>query len=281
LITSLTNPIVRQARALRARRRRDDGELFLVEGIRPVGEAVEAGWEIESILYSPDGLTSDFGRSLLARLGRGLQPGGVMPPVRNAAVMTPAVLPVSARVMESLADKDNPQGLLALVHKRRSKLQDVQLSRSGAALVSPQDPGNVGTILRTLDAIGAEALFLLDGGVDPYHPTCVRASMGALFWKPVVQTTLAEFLDWQGRQGCQLIGTSAHAALDYRGFKPRPPFVLLFGSEQKGLSAGQMAACEAVVSLPMRGRASSLNLAVAAGVLLYQFGPRDESKEPG
>ena len=141
----------------------------------------------------------------------------------------------------------------------------------GVALVAPQDPGNVGTILRTLDAVGANGLFLLEGGVDPYHPTSVRAGMGALFWKPVVQTSFRELLDWSRQQGVQLIATSAHAEMNYREFKPGPRWILVMGSEQKGLDRQQIEVCDAAVSVPMRGRSSSLNLAVATAVLLYQF----------
>ena len=138
------------------------------------------------------------------------------------------------------------------------------------ALVSPQDPGNVGTILRTIDAVGADALFLLDGGVDLYHPTCVRASMGTLFWKPVVQAGFDEFISWAKGKGMQLIGTSAHAQTDYREVGlGESPWVLVLGSEQKGLSDEQIAACDVTVSMPMRGKVSSLNLSVAAGILLY------------
>jgi len=143
--------------------------------------------------------------------------------------------------------------------------------KSGIALVAPQDPGNVGTILRTMDAVGTDALFLLDGGVDPYHPTSVRASMGSLFWKPIVQVPFREMVDWSRQQGIQLIATSAHAEMDYRHFKPGPRWILMLGSEQKGLDPAQMGACDAAISVPMRGRSSSLNLAVAAAVLLYQF----------
>ncbi|MBI2758204.1 MAG: RNA methyltransferase [Chloroflexi bacterium] len=253
-MTSLSNSLIKQARALRQRKERVETGLFLVEGIHHVGEAVESGWDIEAILYAPDMLTSDFGRDLLAR-----------------AALQAALQPVSAQVMESLAEKDNPQGILAIVRQKRMRLDELVFVRTGAAVVSPQDPGNVGTILRTLDAAGADALFLLDGGVDLYHPTSVRASMGALFSKPVAQTTFAEFMDWKKRGGFQLIGTSAHADSDYRNFRPKPSWLLLFGSEQKGLSPEQLAVCDTRVSLPMRGRASSLNLAVAAGVLLYQF----------
>lgn len=270
-ITSSSNPLIKKVRALRQRKARAESGLFLVEGIHHVGEAVEAGWDVESILYAPDVLTSDFARDLISRVSPRPQPGSLEPPERSAAGTMPAVQPVSAQVIESLADRENPQGILAIVRQRRTQITDLKAIRCGAAVVSPQDPGNVGTILRTLDAVGADALFLLDGGVDPYHPTSVRASMGAIFWKPIAQTTFAEFVDWAQSSAYQLIGASAHAANDYRAFTPKPPFILLFGSEQKGLSSEQIKACDATVSLPMRGRASSLNLAVAAGILLYQF----------
>jgi len=253
-ITSLSNPLIKQARALRQKKARAESGLFLVEGIHPVGEAVQSSWDVDAILYAPETLTSDFSRELT-----------------SSPSLQTKLQPVSAQVLDSLAEKDNPQGILAIVRQKRTRLDELVSIRSGAAIVSPQDPGNVGTILRTLDAVGAGALFLLDGGVDLYHPTCVRASMGTLFSKPAAQTSFAEFIEWKERGGFQLIGTSSHADADYRGFQPKSPWILLLGSEQKGLSSEQLDACDVCVSLPMRGRASSLNLAVAAGVLLYQF----------
>lgn len=253
LITSLSNPLVKRARALRQKKARVETGLFLVEGIHHVGEALEAGWRIESVLYAPDLLTSSFARDMLSRLESPPQP-------------------VSVQVMESLADKENPQGIIALARLRTISIENLKPFSRAVALVSPQDPGNVGTIVRTMDAVKADVLFLLDGGVDLYHPTVVRASMGALFWKPFIQTTFGEFLGWARRQRVQLIGTSAKADVDYRTLVPQTPWVLIMGNEQKGLAKDQTAACDVTVSLPMQGRASSLNLAVAAGVLLYQFG---------
>ena len=252
LITSLSNPLIKQARALHQKKARLESGLFLVEGIHHVGEALDAGWEIESIFYAPELLTSNFARDLISRLGSKPQP-------------------VSAQVIESLADKDNPQGILALAHQRRSRLEDLHVMRSGVALVAPQDPGNVGTILRTMDAVGVDALFLLDGGVELYHPTVVRSSMGTLFWKLIIQTSFDEFVRWARNENVQLIGTSAHGDVDYQTLVPQTPWVLVLGNEQKGLSVEQTRACDVAVSLPMKGRASSLNLAVAAGVLLYQY----------
>ena len=251
-ITSPNNPLVKRARALRQKKARLESGAFLVEGIHHVGEALEAGWDVETILYAPDMLTSSFGRDLIDRVKTKPQP-------------------VSVSVMESLADKENPQGILAIVKQRQTQISSLQSPGISVALVSPQDPGNVGTILRTLDAVGVDTLFLLDGGVELYHPTVVRASMGTIFWKPVVQATFAEFVAWARGADCQLIGASARGDVDYRTLIPNTPWVLVLGNEQKGLTPEQMKSCDATVSLPMRGRVSSLNLSVAAGVLLYQF----------
>jgi TrmH family RNA methyltransferase len=264
IITSLSNPLIKQARALHQKKSRVESGLFLVEGIHHIGEAVSAGWDVQTVLYAPELLTSEFARDLLDHLSQPPQP-------------------VSTQVMESLADKENPQGILAIVRQRKIALDTYRLPATSktkaqcVALVSPQDPGNVGTILRTMDAVGAEALFLLDStdgmrsSVELYHPAVVRSSMGTIFWKPVIQATFQDFVEWARRGDFQLIGTSAHGDVEYQTFHPQTPWILVLGNEQKGLSTEQVRACDVTVSLPMKGRVSSLNLAVAAGVLLYRF----------
>ena len=253
LITSLSNPLIKQARALRQKKARLESGLFLVEGIHHVGETVEAGWKIESILYAPERLTSKFAHDLVSRLEMKAQP-------------------ISAQVMASLADKENPQGILAIVCQKQIRIEEIKGLRSGVALVAPQDPGNVGTILRTMDAVGIDVLFLLDGGVELYHPTVVRSSMGTLFWKPIIQTSFTGFVEWVRTGQIQLVGTSAHGDVDYQTLLPKAPWILVMGNEQKGLSAEQTKSCDVTISLPMKGRVSSLNLAVATGILLYQYG---------
>jgi TrmH family RNA methyltransferase len=252
LIASLSNPLVKQARALRQKKARRESGLFLVEGIHHVGEVIEAGWEVETVLYAPDLLTSRFAHEVISRLPAPPQP-------------------VTPQVMESIADKENPQGILAVVRQRQTRLNDLRNVRHAVALVSPQDPGNVGTILRTMDGAGVDTMFLLEGGVELYHPSVVRSSMGALFWKPVIQTSFNEFVAWARQRKFQIIGTSAHGEVEYQTLVPPPSWVVVMGNEQKGLSREHLDACEVTVSMPMRGRASSLNLSVAAAVLLYQF----------
>lgn len=256
LISSRSNLLFKKVRRLRLRKGREDSGLFLVEGIHHIGELVEAGWEIETLVYAPDLLTSDFALNLVARQSK----RGVHCEALTSALFTDLVL------------KDNPQGILVVAYQNHLTLANLTPKAFfwGAAVVSPQDPGNVGTILRTIDAVGADGLFLLDGGVELYHPSAVRASMGALFWKPVVQAPFDEFVKWVRKQSYQLVGSSAHAETDFRDFKRGShPTILVLGNEQKGLTTEQIAACDLTISLPMYGRASSLNLAVAAGVLLF------------
>jgi TrmH family RNA methyltransferase len=255
MITSLSNPVVKQVRALQKKKARIESGRFLVEGIHHVGEVIEAGWDVETILQAPELLTSSFAHDLLHKTFH-----------LNIKMLT-----VSRMVIESLAGKDNPQGILAVVRGKTTQPADLAHVSRAIALVSPQDPGNVGSILRTMDAVGIDAMFLLDGGVDMYHPTLVRASMGSLFWKPLVQTSFDMFLNWSRGGKFQLIGTSARGDVEYHTLVPRIPWVLVLGNEQKGLTKEQMAACDVTVALPMQGRVSSLNLSVAAGVLLYQY----------
>lgn len=255
ILTSTSNPFIKQVRALRQKKARVESGTFLVEGITHVGEVIEAGWDVDALLYAPDLLTSSFANDLLA----------------HAARLQLRLQPVSVSVIESLADKENPQGILAVVKQKQYSFSDLKSANHAVALVSPQDPGNLGTILRTMDAVGADALFILDGGVELFHPTVIRASMGALFWKPVIQSSFEKFLQWARKNKYQLIGTSAKADMDYHTLIPQTPWALVLGTEQKGLTPEQVAACDLTISLPMRGRVSSLNLSIAAGVLLYQF----------
>ncbi|MCP4140387.1 MAG: RNA methyltransferase [Chloroflexi bacterium] len=253
-ITSSSNPTVKRIRSLNQRKNRTEKGLFLVEGIHHVGAAIEADWDVDTLLYAPDLLTSEYARDLISASAK----KGI------------ACQPTSTAIFRSLAGKENPQGILASIHQRDLALDDLKDMKHGVAIISSQDPGNLGTILRTLDAVGADGLILLDGGVDLYHPKVVRASMGSLFWKPVVRTSFEDFLEWVQKNMLKLIGTSARGTSDLASLSLKnESWLLLLGNEQKGLSPEQISACDALISLPMRGRGTSLNLAVAAGILLY------------
>ncbi|MGD8457319.1 MAG: RNA methyltransferase [Anaerolineales bacterium] len=257
LISSHQNPKIKQVRALSHRKQRDKQGLFLVEGIRHVGEAVDAGTELDYVLYASEVLVSDYAHSLIQRL---------------TATGTPC-FDTSIDTFAALSSKDHPQGILAVARQNLSSLEMLNPENFpwGVALVAPQDPGNLGTILRTVDAVGASGLIVLDNGVDIFHPTAVRASMGALFWKPVVYTPFKDFTAWTQENSYHVCGSSARGNTKPEDVNYQTPAILLMGSEREGLGGTQAEICEAVVRLPMRGKSTSLNLSVAAGILLYHM----------
>jgi RNA methyltransferase, TrmH family len=255
-ITSHSNPKIKQARGLRQRKQRDVAGLFLIEGLFHIGEALAAHAALDSLFYAPDLLDSDFARQLIDR----------------AMAEDVTCYETTADILESIAEKDNPQGVIAVAQQQRVKLADLtpQNFPWGVAIVAPQDPGNVGTILRTIDAVGASGLILVDSGVDPYHPTAVRASLGSIFWHPIASASFTEWAQWAQRQGYHVYGTSARGSVEYKEVEAyERPLLVLLGSEREGLSREQAAVCQQLVRLPMHGHVSSLNLAVAAGVVLY------------
>jgi TrmH family RNA methyltransferase len=254
VIISRSNSAVKQIRALRSRKARDDTGLFFVEGIRIVGEALTSGAEIESGAVAPELLTSPYGRDLV---------GGL----RDRA----PVLELSADVFRSISAKEGPQGIGAVVHQRWEALEGVDpiADFCWVALDTIQDPGNLGAILRTSDAVGGAGIILVGPTTDPYDPSALRASMGAIFSQRLIRADFDDLVLWAREHDCMLVGTSGAAATDYHEAHYRSPAVLLMGSEQKGLSDVQRAACELLVSIPMVGRSDSLNLSVATAIVLY------------
>jgi TrmH family RNA methyltransferase len=260
LITSHQNPKIKQIRALSQRKQRDKQGFFLVEGIRHVGEAVDAGVKLEYVLFASEVLDSDYAHSLIHTL---------------IATGTPC-FDTSSDIFALLSSKEHPQGILAVARQNLSCLEKLNPDNCpwGVALVAPQDPGNLGTILRTIDAVGSSGLIVLENGVDIFHPTAVRASMGALFWKPVVYAPFKDFAAWAQENGYHVYGSSAHGDTKSEEMNYQTPAVLLLGSEREGLIGTQTDICEAVIRLPMHGKSTSLNLSVAAGILLYHMEER-------
>ena len=257
LISSITNSRIKYIRSLTHRQEREKSQLFFVEGIRIVAEAIQLHAEIHTIVYAPTLLKSQFGIDL----------------VRQQEQQGLATLEVSADVFKSLSVKDGPQGLGAVVQQRWKSLDSIQGDEGlcWVALDAAQDPGNIGTILRTSDAVGCAGLLLLGQCADPYDPGALRASMGAVFSQRLVKASFAEFAQWKSEHKLTVIGTSDKGSVNYRTPTYAGPLVLLMGSEREGLSPEQQAPCDTMVHIPMVGRSDSLNLAVATGVVLYEI----------
>jgi TrmH family RNA methyltransferase len=136
-----------------------------------------------------------------------------------------------------------------------------------------RDPGNLGTIIRTADAAGCGGVILIDDCCDPYSVEAVRATMGSIFAVTLAKTSMAQFLAWRAGWPGSVVGTLLSAALDHRQAAYRAPALILMGNEQAGLSPELAKACDVNVKIPMRGRADSLNLAVATGIMVYAATP--------
>ena len=250
-ITSLANPAVKAVRALHMRRARAESGLFLVEGLRSVTEAVELGRRPVTLLHGPAVANH--------------------PLVRQASVASRETLEVSEAILAKISRRENPQMVLGVFEQAFRPLDalDPLSAACWVALENVRDPGNLGTILRTADAAGCGGVILVGDCCDPYSVEAVRATMGSIFATPLFEASVQDFLTWRARWPGAVIGTRLDAASDFRRAPYRSPNLLLMGNEQAGLSAELAAACDLTVKIPMRGRADSLNLAVATAIMIY------------
>ncbi|MDP2328300.1 MAG: RNA methyltransferase [Dehalococcoidia bacterium] len=255
-ITSTANARIKRIRGLRLRKERDEAGLSFVEGIRTVAEAVQLRAPIETLIDCPELLRSPFGRDL----------------VDAARAADIDVIEVSEEVFRTLSRRDGPQGIAAVVRQEWERLQDLRLAPGDrwVALEEAADAGNIGTIVRTCDATGADGIILLDHTADPYDPVAMRASTGAVFTVRLVRATFEQFIEWSRAQGVTVVGTAGDATEGYRTAEYGDRTVILMGSERAGLPPEHQRECDRMVSIPMVGRVDSLNLAVATGLVLYE-----------
>ncbi len=256
-IESAANPLIKRIRALEQRKGREQAGAFFVEGIQAVWQAVDAGAAIETLVVAPDLLTSAAAWEMVAR---------------QAAAGMP-VAEISAPLYARIATRENPSGLAAIVHIAPRGLPSLAVTPQSlfVALHEIGNPGNLGTILRTVDAVGGNGVILVGETTDPYHPNAVRASVGTLFRIPVVQAGgIEEVSSWSRAHGIGVVTTSVRAEQEHWRVAYPAPLLLLFGNEGRGLPPGIIEQGDLAVRIPMHGGASSLNLAVAAGVLLYE-----------
>lgn len=255
LVTAFSNATVKRLRSLRDKKARRAEGLFLAEGLRIIAEANDSGVLPEIIAFSSAGAR----HPLAARIIAATEAAG------GEAIET------SAELLAKMSGKDNPQLLLAAFRQFDTTLGRIDRSSAPLWIVAQalRDPGNLGTILRTGDAVGAGGLILVDDCADPFSVEAVRASMGAIFTQTVAAATWPEFLAWLRSGPGQLVGTSLTASSDYLEARYDKPCFLLIGNEQAGLPPDYQQQCDLAVRIPMAGRADSLNAAVAAGVMAF------------
>jgi RNA methyltransferase, TrmH family len=257
-ISSTANPRIKEIHKLLNRKDRAESGLAYIEGLRIVIQAIQDGWDIQTLVYCPSLLVSPAGKQAV---------DGFLASGQNRCIE------VSETVFRYLSGKDGPQGLAAVIRQKWSSLAEIDLNASKTiiALDEIADPGNLGTIIRTADACGVTSIILLDNCTDPYDPSSIRASMGALFNMAMIKCTLEDFIVWKNASSIQAYGAAGGTENDYHFTRYVHPMVLLMGSERHGLSDRHLEICDKVVSIPMIGKSDSLNLAMAAGIILYEI----------
>jgi len=181
------------------------------------------------------------------------------------------VVEVTRDILEKISRRDNPQTVVAVFEQTYAPLTSLQPNAASCwiALQAVRDPGNLGTIVRTADSAGCGGVMLVGECCDPYSVEAVRATMGSIFAVPLYRATIPEFLAWRNGWPGSVVGTLLSATVDYRQADYRRPTLILMGNEQAGLPPELAAACDVNVKIPMRGRADSLNLSVATGIMIY------------
>ncbi|WP_309503465.1 MULTISPECIES: RNA methyltransferase [Sphingomonas] len=255
-ITGFSNETVKRVRSLRDKKHRRREGLFLAEGLRILTEARAAGALPEILFFAPEGAGHPLARGLIAETEAA---GG-------------DVIETNADILSKLSGKENPQTLVGVYRDRLTPLAAIDRTRSGIWIVAQalRDPGNLGTILRTSDAVGGGGLILVDDCVDPFSVEAVRASMGALFTQTIAAARWEEFVAWLRQGPAQLVGTSLRTDTDYQATRYQAPTFILVGNEAQGLPAPYENQCDLLVKMPMRGKADSLNAAIATAVMAYE-----------
>lgn len=256
-VTSLANPLVKDIKSLALKKFRDSQGAFMAEGLKLVIDALDLGWSIKTLVFSKSGL----GNAALERVAaRTVAAGGM-------------VIETTDKVIAAITRRDNPQMAVGVFAQRLTPLTEIRPAAGDVwvALDRVRDPGNLGTVIRTVDAVGAKGVILVGDTTDPFSLETVRATMGSIFAVPVARATSEAFLHWRKSFDGLVVGTHLKGAVDYRtvSFTGRP-VLLVMGNEQQGLPDELAAACDRLLRIPQAGRADSLNLAVATGVMLYE-----------
>ena len=256
VVTSLTNPVVKDLRALHMKKERAESGLFLAEGLKLVTDALEEGWPIRTLVHA----SRVKDQPLVKRAAETARARGAL------------VLEVSDEVLTKICRRDNPQMVVAAFAQRLGSLDELTAPTGvWVALEGIKDPGNLGTIIRTVDSVGATGVILLGDTTDPFALEAVRATMGSLFHVPLVAASLDEFAAWKAARRIPVWGTHLKGAVDYRSVDWPETCVLMMGNEQSGLPEAHVGICDGIVKIPMAGKADSLNLAVATAVMLYEI----------
>lgn len=253
VISSKKNPQIQFLTKLRLKKYREKWQLFIVEGQREIEDALKQGFVLKTLFYTEEA-ANHFSENMLFNNLKSI------------------CYEIDAELMFFLTKRDNAFSMLAIFEQKWATLpQTVNKNQFWIALESPKKPDNVGAIIRTAEAAGANGVILLDDFCDPFSMESIRASTNAIFSIPLINITSSELVEWKMRLKVNLIGTRLENGIDYRKACYDDAIVLLMGTEYTGLSVALQNQCDTLVYIPIRGMSNSLNVSVASGILLYEI----------
>lgn len=254
-VTSLSNPTVKAVRGLHLRKERDETGLFVAEGLKNVIEGIDTGHSPQILMHGRDAA----GHPMMQKA------------VQATLAARGEVIEVTHDILAKVSRRDNPQAVVGVFRQAFRPLDEIipDAAPCWVALHRVRDPGNLGAIVRTADAAGCGGVILVGECCDPYSVEAVRATMGSIFAVPLTQASEAEFAAWRGGWPGSVVGTLLSATVEHAKARYAKPAMILMGNEQQGLPPEMAALCDVNVKIPMRGRADSLNLSVATGVMIY------------
>ena len=257
-ITAVSNPVIKQMRALALKKYRDESRRFLAEGLKLVTDALEENWDIHVLAYAKAAADQPHLQSVAAK----------------ARVRGAMIIEASEKVLSAITRRDNPQMVVGVFGQQWLPAKEIRPTgrQLWIGLDRVRDPGNLGTIIRTADAVGAAGVILIGETTDPFSIEAVRATMGSIFHVPVVRMSAENFLAWRPGWPGRVVGTHLEGTVDYRSIDySGGPTLLLMGNEQQGLTDELASACDRLCLIPMAGKADSLNLAVATGIMAFEI----------
>lgn len=267
MITSTSNELIKSIRKFREKKFRVETGLAYIEGIKLVIDALDQGVTIDKMLISDSFSNTEKRNDIYARVSA--------PDIESVIV--------SDEVFQSFSSKENPQGIAAIIRQKWLSFKTLENQFSGlwVGLWEVADPGNLGSIMRTSDAVGAKGIVLIGNCTDPYDPGAIRGSMGAIFANSLVKSDMNTFVNWVSSRGITAIATADSAKTHYREVGYPCDMILVMGSERQGLPPEIINTCRDAVQIPMAGISDSLNLAVATGIVLYEIFEQNKREGSG
>ncbi|HHV96503.1 MAG TPA: 23S rRNA (guanosine(2251)-2'-O)-methyltransferase RlmB [Clostridiaceae bacterium] len=262
VITSENNPLIKEVKSLKLKKYREQKELFFIEGVRFVEEALLSEEEIKALIISKS-MANDQNVIELVRKAE----------QRNSSIK---LCSVPDNMFKNLSDTQTPQGVIAVVKMKAYNLNDAVGRNNGKnnlfiILDAVQDPGNMGTIIRTADAAGFNAVIAGKGCVDIYNPKVLRSTMGSIFHIPVIETDdLSHAINYLKSKGIKIYASHLNGMKNYYELNLSHDIAFIVGNEANGISDQIAALADCLIKIPMYGRAESLNAAIAAGILMYE-----------